>query len=211
MVLHELNQGLADVADTARRSLVRVNSGRGPMRGNGSGTVWQADGLIVTNAHVVGRGNLSVTLPDGRNVPARVLAADPAFDLAAVMVEASGLPTVTLGDSKHLRAGEIVFAMGYPYGVDGGSTGGVVIGTGADLPEMPINNREWIALSLHLRPGHSGGPLLDSAGRLVGVNTMITGPNVGFAIPVHVVKRFLRAAIGAVEAPPNPRARAAIY
>jgi serine protease Do len=211
MVLHELNQGLAAVADTARRSLVRVNSGRGPMRGNGSGTVLQADGLIVTNAHVVGRGALSVTLPDGRDLPARVLAADTALDLAAVMVEASGLPTVILGDSKRLQAGEIVFAMGYPYGVDGGSTGGVVIGTGADLPEMPISNREWIALSLHLRPGHSGGPLLDSAGRLVGINTMITGPNVGFAIPVHVVKRFLRAAIGAVEAPPNPNARAAIY
>jgi len=87
----------------------------------------------------------------------------------------------------------------------------VVIGTGADLPEMPINNREWIALSLHLRPGHSGGPLLDSAGRLVGINTMITGPNVGFAIPVHVVKRFLRASIGAIEVTPNPHARAAIY
>jgi len=74
-------------------------------------------------------------------------------------------------------------------------TAGVVIGAGADLPEMRPG-REWIALNLTLRPGHSGGPLVDTDGRLLGVNTMITGPEVGFAIPVHVVKGFLKSTLG---------------
>ena len=75
---------------------------------------------------------------------------------------------------------------------------GVVIGVGAELAEMGQMQpgREWIALSLHMRPGHSGGPVVDSEGKLVGINTMITGPDVGYAIPSHVVKAFLKDAIG---------------
>ena len=72
------------------------------------------------------------------------------------------------------------------------ATAGVIAGVGKQLPEMPLSERDWIAVSLHLRPGHSGGPLVDDQGRLVGINTMMAGPDVGVAVPVHVVKRFLR-------------------
>lgn len=203
-ILEALSEHLSSLAESARRSLVRIRSGRGWGEGSGSGSIWHSDGLIVTNAHVIGSGSLRVTLFDGREVAARVIATDKQHDLAALRIELSSLPTVALGDSKRLRPGDWVFALGFPYGVESGLTGGVVIGSGAELPEMPADGREWLALSLRLRPGHSGGLLLDAAGKLVGLNTLITGPEVGFAIPVHVVKRFLKAKLGLTEAPSAP-------
>lgn len=199
-VLTRFSDGLAAVSQEGLRSLVRIRNGR---QGVGSGTIWHADGLIVTNFHVIGgrtRGNtgmggaLSVILPDGRELPATVLAHHPEYDLAALRVHATGLPTITLGDSLKLQAGELVLALGFPWGVTGGATTGVVIGVGAGLPELEGDGREWLAASLHLRPGHSGGPMIDSAGRLIGINTMMNGPEVGVAIPVHVAKAFLKQA-----------------
>ena len=186
-----LNAELEKVVARARASLVRVANGRGA----GSGTLWHADGLVVTNAHVVGRGPVRVTLPDGRELPARVLAADPAQDLAALRVEANDLPTADLGDSRALRAGELVLAVGHPWGVPGAVTAGVLIGAGAGLPQLTEGGREWLAVSLHVRPGHSGGPLVDARGLLVGINTLMHGPDVGVAVPVHVVKAFLQGAL----------------
>ncbi|MBL8164680.1 MAG: trypsin-like peptidase domain-containing protein [Anaerolineae bacterium] len=195
-VLQQLNDRLAANVEQVRASLVQISNGRGA----GAGTIWHSDGLIITNAHVVrGHHNLKVTLPDGRTLPSETIAYDEDQDLAALAVQASGLPTIALGDSRDLRPGQWVMAVGHPWGVQGAITSGVVIGAGADLPEMRTG-REWIALSLHMRPGHSGGPLVNAAGQLVGINTMITGPDVGFAIPVQTVKRFLKAAIGAQEA-----------
>jgi S1-C subfamily serine protease len=203
-ILEALNERLSDLAAEARHSLVRISSGRSWRQGSGSGTIWHSDGLIVTNAHVIERGALRVTLHDEREMAARVIAADKQRDLAALRVEASGLPTVALGNSKRVQPGSWVFALGFPYGVESGMTGGVVIGSGANLPEMPPDGREWLALSLRLRPGHSGGMLLDASGKLIGINTLITGPEVGFAIPVHVVKHFLKAQLGMTEAPSAP-------
>lgn len=203
-ILEALNERLSDLAAEARYSLVHISSGRGWRQGSGSGTIWHSDGLIVTNAHVIERGALRVTLHDGREMAARVIAADKQRDLAALRVEASGLPTVALGNSKRVQPGSWVFALGFPYGVESGMTSGVVIGSGANLPEMPLDGREWLALSLRLRPGHSGGMLLDASGKLIGINTLITGPGVGFAIPVHVVKHFLKAQLGMTEATSAP-------
>jgi len=191
-VLPELNTDLSDVVERVHRSLVHVHNGK---RGNGAGTIWHPQGLIVTNAHVAGRGPLKVGLPDGRTLPAQILARDPDRDLAALRVEANDLPSVQLGDSQRLRPGEWVMAVGHPWGVPGAATAGVVIGTGSEWPEMPHNGRDWVVVSLHMRPGHSGGPLVDVHGRLVGINTMINGPDVGVAIPVHVVVEFLRQAL----------------
>ena len=101
---------------------------------------------------------------------------------------------IAIGDSQRLQAGELVLALGFPWGVTGGATSGVVIGVGAGLPELRGDGREWLAASLHLRPGHSGGPMIDALGRLVGINTMMNGPDVGVAVPVHVAKRFLKQA-----------------
>jgi S1-C subfamily serine protease len=199
-VLERFNEGLAEISERALRSLVRIQNGR---QGIGAGIIWHADGLIVTNHHVVaglrgrqatGSGYLTVVLPDGRELPATVVAHYPEHDLAALRVEASGLPAIALGDSQRLQAGELVLALGFPWGVTGGATSGVVIGVGAGLPELRNDGREWLAASLHLRPGHSGGPMIDAVGRLVGINTMMNGPDVGVAVPVHVAKRFLKQA-----------------
>jgi serine protease Do len=191
-VLPELNTDLSDVIEGVHHSLVCVHNGK---RGNGAGTIWHPQGLIVTNAHVAGRGPLKVRLPDGRTLPAQILARDPDRDLAALRVEADDLPSVQLGDSQRLRPGEWVMAVGHPWGVQGAATAGVVIGVGAEWPEMPNTGRDWVVVSLHMRPGHSGGPLVDVRGRLVGINTMINGPDVGVAIPAHVVVEFLRQAL----------------
>ena len=190
--LQQLNAEMGRVVAEAQRSLVRISNGR---EGQGAGTIWGADGLVITNAHVVHRSAPKVTLPDGRALPARVVAHDDERDLALLSVEASGLPAIEPGDSQHLRPGEWVFALGHPWGVAGAATAGIVIGTGAEMPEMPASGREWIMVSLRLRPGNSGGPLVDAQGRLIGVNTMMTGPEVGGAIPVHVVKDFVRRAM----------------
>jgi serine protease Do len=187
-----LNADLAEVVDRVRHSLVEIQNGHA---GVGAGTIWHPDGLILTNAHVAGRTGLKVLLPDGRVLPARVLAHSAELDLAAVGVEARGLPTIELGDSEKLQPGAWVLALGYPWGVPGAATAGVVTGTGALLPEMPLNRRDWIAVSLPLRPGNSGGPLVDTHGRLVGINTIMAGPDVGLAVPVHVAKAFLRQAM----------------
>jgi serine protease Do len=191
-LLQQLNAGFAGLVESARRSLVQIENGHG----HGAGTIWQPDGLILTNAHVAGRHGLRVTLPDGQTLPARVLAVDSGSDLAALAVDAHGLPGIALGDSTQLQPGQWVVAIGHPWGVAGAATGGVVIGHGAPMPEMPLAAREWVAVSAHLRPGHSGGPLLDVHGRLVGINTMMAGPEVGLAVPVHLIKRFLRRAAG---------------
>jgi S1-C subfamily serine protease len=79
--------------------------------------------------------------------------------------------------------------------VEGAVTAGIVIGAGAEWPEMPGNRHDWVMVSLHMRPGHSGGPLVDARGRLVGINTMIHGPDVGLAVPTHVVVEFLKQAL----------------
>ena len=180
---------LGAVADKARASLVQV---RDDGQGAGSGTIWDDEGLIVTNAHVARHRRVEVVLPGGRRTSSDVLAADPHRDLAVLRVEAHGLPGLTPGSSRSLRPGELVMAVGHPWGVEGGTTFGAVIGVGADLPENPSPGRELIAVSLQLRPGHSGGPLVDVQGRLVGICAMMAGLEVGLAIPVEVIQDFLQ-------------------
>ncbi len=193
-LLMQLSSDLADVSSVALRSMVQVRSGE---RGVGAGAIWHPAGLIVTNAHVV--EERSPTRGPWRRtgtLAARILATDTQHDLAALRVDAAELPAVQLGDARRLQPGEMVLALGFPWGVTGGATSGVVIGVGAGLPEAG-GEREWLAASLHLRPGHSGGPMVDAQGRLVGINTMMSGPDVGVAIPVHVAVAFLKQAMGA--------------
>lgn len=201
-LLQQLNSDLSDVVGLVRRSLVQVADERG---GAGAGTIWHSDGLIVTNAHVIARGGpLRVALSDGRAFEAKVLARDADRDLAALAIEASDLPVIEPGDSRKVYPGQWVMALGHPWGVREAVTGGVVIGVGRDLVELQsATGREWLAVALHLRPGHSGGPLVDVSGRLIGVNTLMTGPDVGVAVPVDVVKQFLKRALGSAR--PAPR------
>jgi len=193
-LLQQINDDAATISDRVLDSLVQIHNGQ---RGVGAGAIWQTDGLIITNAHVIlGRrgqvsNTLSVTLRNGRDYTARLVAYDPQRDLAALRIDANGLTPIAIGDSRSLHAGDLVMALGFPWGVKGGATSGVVIGSGTQLPELADNRREWIAASLHLRPGHSGGPMVDSRGRVVGINTLMNGPEVGVAIPVHIAEEFL--------------------
>jgi serine protease Do len=116
--------------------------------------------------------------------------------VAILQVEKSekALPTLVplkMGESTALRAGQWVMAMGHPWGVPGVAVAGIVIGAGPDLPESPGTGKEWIAVDLGLRPGHSGGPLVNHQGKLVGINTMMAGLEVGLAVPSNVIEEIL--------------------
>jgi S1-C subfamily serine protease len=197
-VIQQLNDELAGVLTGVRQSLVQITNGHG---GAGAGTIWHQGGLIVTNAHVVdGRGHLQVTLHNGATYPAQILAHDPNLDLAALSIDATDLPMIEPGDSRSLKPGQWVMSLGHPWGILNSATGGVVIGMGQQLGDIQFRNGvDWLAVNLKLRPGHSGGPLVDAQGRLIGVNTIMNGPEVGVAIPVHVVKMFLKDALGTTQ------------
>ena len=193
-LLERLNDDVASLVERVADGVVQVKDARG---GAGAGTIWHSDGLIVTNAHVVGRGPFSVVLRDGRTLQAKLLARDPDLDLAALSVEASGLPTIEIGESIALQPGQLVYALGHPWGVTGAVTGGTVICGSVVWPGIRRRKGDWVAVKIQLRPGNSGGALVDANGRLVGVNTMVTGPEVGLAVPVQVVKGFLKGALQA--------------
>jgi serine protease Do len=196
--LERLNGELAEVVQKARPSLAHIRTSR---HSAGSATIVGEDGLLLTNAHVVNRREAEVIFSDGRTAEADLLGYDESVDLAAFRVEDGSLPAIALGDSTSLQPGELVVALGDPWGIPGAATAGVVIGTGAQWPEMPASGHEWVIASLHLRPGNSGGPLINAKGRLVGINTMMTGPDVGVAIPAHVIDAFLHSLVSSEATP----------
>jgi serine protease Do len=176
--------GLGEVGEHIRRYTVLVQPGG---RGGGSGVVWDANGLIVTNAHVARGAKALVMLWDGREFHARVEARDPRRDLAALRIPANGLAAATIADSSRVRAGEVAIAVGNPLGFLGAMTMGVVhaVGTIRGLGE-----RRWVQADVKLAPGNSGGPLADVNGRVMGINTMVAG-RVALAIPSNEVSQFL--------------------
>jgi serine protease Do len=202
-LVQRINGEMTAVIENVRQSLVQLTNG---YRGAGAGTIWHPDGLILTNAHVVGGSHVSgrhaprVTLWNGRTFTSTLLAYDEKLDLAALSIEATALPTIELGNARSLRPGQWVIALGHPWGVMGAVSAGAVIDVGVPQ-ELPRYAGELIQVGLQLRPGHSGGPLVDSDGRLVGINTMISGPKVGLAIPLYVVKEFLRQRLGKASRP----------
>ncbi|HTG32462.1 MAG TPA: trypsin-like peptidase domain-containing protein [Thermoanaerobaculia bacterium] len=165
-------------------------------RGSGSGFIWDRQGHIVTNFHVLAGGDaFKVTLADQSTWDARPIGVAPEKDLAVLKIDApaSKLPPLPLGNSETLKVGQSVYAIGNPFGLDQSLTTGVVSALGREIQSVggaPI--RDVIQTDAAINPGNSGGPLLDSAGRLVGVNTAIYSPSgassgVGFAIPGHDV------------------------
>ena len=190
-VLAEINDELGQLADKVGPSLVQVQAGR---RGAGAGVVVHEAGLVITNAHVARSKRLQVVDWQGNKRPAMVRAWHGSLDLAALTLESGELPPLALANSRNLQPGNWVLAMGHPFGVSVGATAGVVIGVGRHLPEAPTGGHDWLAMSLHLRPGHSGGPVVDAAGQLVGVNARMAGLEVGLAIPSHLISQFLKEA-----------------
>ncbi|MEM7145360.1 MAG: Do family serine endopeptidase [Verrucomicrobiota bacterium] len=168
-----------------------VPRGAPQREGLGSGVILSADGYILTNNHVVARADkIKVRLSDGDEHVAELIATDPASDLAVIKIDATDLPAATLGDSSTLRAGDFVLAIGSPFGLTHTVTSGIVSAIGRN--NLDITGYEnFIQTDASINPGNSGGALIDSRGRVIGINTAIfsrSGGNVGigFAIPVNM-------------------------
>jgi serine protease Do len=178
-----------DLAARLNRSLVAVRS----RAGGGSGTVWTAAGLVVTNSHVVPGDHAEVVTHNDRVLEARLVARDPSVDLALLRVDADDLEPVEAGDSASLRPGQFVYAIGNPWGQRGSVTAGIVLTTNASTVENGVPLEHVIRADLRLAPGNSGGPLVDAAGRVIGINAMIAG-GMAVAIPSNTVVEFVATA-----------------
>jgi len=174
----------AALAERLRRSTVQVTAGR---YGGGSGVVWRADGLIVTNAHVAHGKRMAVELADGTSLRADLVARDEERDIAALRVDAAGLDAARIADSDDVRPGQLAFAVGNPLGLVGAVTSGIVHAAGSHAGRRA----RWIHADVRIAPGNSGGPLADARGRVIGVNSMIYG-GLAVAVPSNAVERFLR-------------------
>ena len=158
----------------------------------GSGVIVSSDGYVVTNHHVIaGAGDIQLVLADGRRFRARVRGADPDSDLAVLKADAEGLPAITLGDPDSIRVGNVVLAIGNPFGFGNTVTLGIVSALGRS--HLGINRFEdFIQTDAAINPGNSGGALVDTSGNLIGINSMIFSQSggsmgIGFAIPVSLV------------------------
>lgn len=173
-------------------SLVVVQSGQ---LGVGAGLIWDRDGLVLTNNHVVGRNNhLTVRLPDGRESPARLAARRPQADLALLQIEPGDYTPAWIGDSQDLRVGELVLAVGHPWGQPGYATLGVVSALSFAADNKGEESIPIIRSDAALAPGNSGGPLVNAQGAVIGINTLIVGGDQGVAIPIHIAARFVEEA-----------------
>jgi len=183
--------GFGQIGEALRRSTVQVKSGQ---RSGGSGIIWDASGVIVTNSHVARSQQLRVELWDGREFPARVAARDVRRDLAKLEAPISRITSVQYGDSSRLRPGELVVAAGNPLGFIGALSTGVVHAVG---PIQGLGSQTWVQTDVRLAPGNSGGPLADANGCVIGVNAMVISGGLGLAIPSNVVADFLAHGAGA--------------
>ena len=161
-------------------------------RSSGSGFLIRQDGYLITNEHVVADADLiQVKLGDGRRFTGRLVGKDERVDLALVKIEATGLPVAPLGDSNRLRVGEFVLALGHPFGLEQTVSFGIVSRKGMPL-QVASPGFDFIQTDAAVNPGNSGGPLVNMAGEVVGINSMAArNGTIGFAIPVNIVKGLL--------------------
>jgi S1-C subfamily serine protease len=193
--------GPAVVNVTSQRRVVSVADEIAALRGFtptgvtdeevGSGVIIEKDGVIVTNYHVVANSDeIDVTLADGRRFQARLVGADPASDLAVLRIDAHDLPTAIWGDSDTVEVGEMVWAIGNPFGLDRTLTYGIVSAVGRrGVLDSPY--QEFLQTDASINPGNSGGPLVDVHGRIMGITTAIVGKDysgIGFAIPSNTAR-----------------------
>jgi len=190
-LLDAYSHAVVSVVDKVGPAVTGVAKGRG----GGSGVLFTPDGYLLTNAHVVqGRGRVSVSLPDGSTHPAEVIGADPATDLAVVHIDGTHLPSAELGVSSTLRVGQLVVAIGNPLGFSFTVSAGVVSALGRTLRAQDGRLMDAIIQTdVAMNPGNSGGPLVDSRGRVVGINTAVImgAQGIGFAVPVDTARWVL--------------------
>jgi S1-C subfamily serine protease len=193
--LDAFSRVVVHVAELLRPAVVNLRGERGRDGGSGSGILFTPDGFLLTNNHVVhGARQVRIRLNDGREVGGRVVGADPWTDLAIVQAEGSGLAYAAFGDSEKLRVGQLVVAIGSPFGFESTVTAGVVSAVGRTLRSITghlVDN--VIQTDAALNPGNSGGPLVDSRGQVIGINTAVIRPAQGicFAIPINMAKHIL--------------------
>ena len=179
------------LADSLARAVVQLRARE--TGSGGAGLLWEATGLVVTNAHCVARGaTMEVSgesSTEGRWREARVIAYHPPHDLALLAVSSlgGGGPSLELRDADTLRAGELLFAHGHPLGVRDALAMGVLHGIARD---QRTGAPRWVVADVRLAPGNSGGPLVDAEGRLVGINSMVVN-GLGVAVPAALVRRFI--------------------
>jgi serine protease Do len=175
------------LAELLRQAVVEVRSGES---GSGTGIIWGGSGLVVTNAHCVGRGASLQVDAGGKWREAHALAYHPQHDLALLAAPSVSGPLLELRDPESLRAGELVFAHGHPLGIRDALAMGVLHTVARDRTKSP----RWIVADIRLAPGNSGGPLVDAEGRLVGINSMVVN-GLGVAVPASLVQQFVESAL----------------
>lgn len=178
--------------EEAKRSVVQIKTGE---RGVGTGVIWRSganESVILTNAHVVAgsRGKLLIETNDARMFEANVIASNSQLDLATLRVSANNLVPARVADSTKLRVGEIVFAIGNPWGQTGVVTQGIVSAIGS-IEVRDGRKAQYIRSDVQLAPGNSGGPLLNAEGAVVGINAMIFGGDLSVAIPSHIASEWI--------------------
>jgi serine protease Do len=187
--LSMLSEQAGGLTNRIRQSLVTVN---GRHHGAGAGVIWTNDGMILTNAHVVNHHDPQVILPDGSSVTGRLIERDPEIDLALIKIEVGNLSSLSPAVMGSVRVGEIAFAIGHPWGNQGYVTAGIVSALGKF--QVPHSGRTIpvIRTDAVLAPGNSGGPLVNAAGELIGINTMIIGGDQGMAIAAEAAERLVQ-------------------
>lgn len=193
---------ILNVLEKVSKSVVHVNTVRTvsdyfhralPVKGTGSGFIIEPDGLVLTNAHVVsGAERIGVVLYDNNLVEGKVMGSCRSSDIVAIRIEGDSLPVAELGDSEKLRVGQRVYAIGNPFGLEGGPTitSGVISALNRSIQSPEISMMNLVQTDAAINPGNSGGPLVDTQGRVVAVNTAIIpyAQGIGFAIPINAVK-----------------------
>ena len=192
-LVDDITQTSAMVAEKVQRSLVIV---QGRRFGAGAGIIWRKDGIILTNNHVVNSHHPRVILADRGEYDAKIMGRDPGIDLALLKIEADDLPVARIADSHNLSIGQMVLAVGHPWGQPGYVTVGMLSSKSELRLRHPNRVLSIIRTDAALAPGNSGGPLVNAAGEVIGINTMIIGGDQGVAIPIHVAEGFVDEILG---------------